>query len=127
MPDEFIGEHHLERDGALAGGPAGAWAGRGGSGDFLWAAGAGAGHEVARAHREVEYARLSGRDPQEAHRRFEAAIQNFQGAIDRAQRGAKALSPQPEIVDTLIKLSRDVRPTADREKWLKATQEIIKK
>jgi len=83
--------------------------------------------EVARAHREVEYARLSGRDPQEAHRRFEAAIQNFQGAIDRAQRGAKALSPQPEIVDTLIKLSRDVRPGADREKWLRATQEIIKK
>jgi hypothetical protein len=82
--------------------------------------------EVARTHREVEYARLSGRDPQEAHGRFEAAIQNFVAAIDRAQRGAKALSPRPQLVTSLEKLSHSVRPGADREKWLKATQDIIK-
>jgi len=72
--------------------------------------------EVARTHREVEYARLSGRDPQRRTGRFEAAIQNFQGAIDRAQRGAKALLARPAVVNTLMDLSRNVRPGADREK-----------
>ncbi len=83
--------------------------------------------DVARTHREVEYARLSGRDPQEAHKRFEAAIGNFQGAISRAQSGAKALSPRPAVVGYLTELSQSVRPGADREKWLKATQETIRK
>ncbi|HEV8606179.1 MAG TPA: hypothetical protein VGQ99_12475 [Tepidisphaeraceae bacterium] len=83
--------------------------------------------DVARTHREVEYARLSGRDPQEAHKRFEAAIGSFQGAISRAQSGAKALSPRPTVVGYLAELSQSVRPGADREKWLKATQETIRK
>src|SRR5258706_496328 len=77
--------------------------------------------EVARTDREVEYARLSGRDPQEARKRFERASANFAAGIERARRGAKEMTPPPAVVlDLLAALLKDARPKGDREKWLRS-------
>src|SRR5687767_9169366 len=65
--------------------------------------------DVARTHREVEYARLSGREPRDAQQRHDRSVSDFQSAIERAQLGAKALSLRTPITNQLAERSEERR------------------
>jgi hypothetical protein len=83
--------------------------------------------DVARTHREVEYARLSGREPRDAQQRHDRSVSDFQSAITRAQVGAKALkpAPRPAMVNQLAEIAKSIRPGNNREQWLRNVRQLI--
>ena len=82
--------------------------------------------EIRRTRREVEYARLSGRDPQEVQRRLEITVAGFTAAARAALEEARQRGGAPnELVDQLQRLSRQPKPD-DRE-WFASLPATIER
>jgi len=78
--------------------------------------------EVVRAWNEVDFARLSGREPQDAQLRLEQSIGEFLNAAKAAEDAAQAAGARPQVVQQL----RQLRQRADdRARWLPSLRESV--
>lgn len=83
---------------------------------------AGLAEDIQRAQREVEYARLSGRDPADATGRLDKAIAALVTAAREAEQNAR--QARLPLVDTLSKLAR---PSGDRTAWISRLDKLVER
>ncbi|MGE5611373.1 MAG: hypothetical protein ACM359_19140, partial [Bacillota bacterium] len=80
--------------------------------------------DIARARREVDYARLSGREPQSAQSRLDQAVSAFVAAAKDAQHAAQAMNTTRAVIDHLAQLAKPPKPE-DREQWIRNLPTIV--
>ncbi len=80
--------------------------------------------DIGRARREVEYARLSGRDVRQAEGRLEQAIGAYLGAARDAEETAKSIGSKAEVISQLTKLAKSPRAER-REEWIRDLRKQI--
>lgn len=79
--------------------------------------------EIGRTWREAEFARLSGRAPQEATARFDRAVAEFLDVARKAEQSVKAAAPRSAL-DHLANLARPPRGDT-RKKWVEGLRAAV--
>lgn len=78
--------------------------------------------EIARAWREMDFARLSGRTPDEVRARFDRLTSEFIQTARNAEASVKAAAPKAAL-DHLARLAR--RPRGDPAKWVDGLRSAV--